>query len=97
MKQLTVFCSRDLEQRVVSILDKAGLDGYLRVGDVTGNRFLPKGQVPRSETWEAVMIVIPLGETGVIDRVREKLQAIAASCEIEPCIRLLVNTSCEVY
>ena len=43
------------------------------------------------------MIVIPLGETGVIDRVREQLQAIAVSCEIEPCIRLLVNTSCEVY
>ena len=51
MKQLTVFCSRDLESRVVSILDEAGLDGYLRVGDVMGNRFLPKGQVPRSETW----------------------------------------------
>jgi len=97
VKQLTIFCSRDLEQQVVSTLDEAGLRGYLRLDGVTGNRFLPKGQVPRSVTWEAVMIVVPAGAADVIDDVREKLQAIAASCEIEPCIRLLVNTSCEVY
>ena len=97
MKQLTIFCSLDLEEQVVSTLDESGLHGYLRMDGVTGNRFLPKGQVPRSVTWEAVMIVVPTGEAAVIDGVREKLQAIAATCEIEPCIRLLVNTSCEVY
>jgi len=97
MKQLTVFCSRDLEERVVSILDRSGLDGYLRLDDVTGNRFLPKDQVPRSLTWEVVMIIVPGAEPALIDAVRRELQGIAEDCEIEPCIRLLVNTSCEVY
>ena len=97
MKQLTIFCSRDLEAQVVSVLDGSGLHGYLRVGDATGNRFLPKGQVPRSLTWEAVMIVIPGDEDATIDAVREKLQDIAASCGPDPCMRLLVNTACETY
>lgn len=97
MKQLTVFCSRDLESRVVSALDSAGIHGYLRVGDATGNRFLDKGQVPRSVTWEAVMLVVPGDEDAIIDRLREKLQGIASECGPDPCIRLLVNTACEVY
>jgi len=97
VKQLTIFCSRDLEQQVVSTLDDAGLHGYLRIGGATGNRFLAKGQVPRSVTWEAVMIVVPGAEDETIDAVRDKLLGIAASCEIEPCIRLLVNTACELY
>lgn len=97
MKQLTVFCSRDLEEQVVEILDGSGLDGYLRLDGVTGNRFLPRDQVPRSLTWEVVMIIVPGAEPALIDSVREKLQTIAEDCEIEPCIRLLVNTSCEVY
>ena len=97
MKQLTVFCSRDLESQVVSTLDEAGLHGYLRLGDATGNRFLAKGQVPRSVTWEAVVIVVPGDDDAVIDAVREKLQDIAEKCDVEPCIRLLVNTACEVY
>jgi hypothetical protein len=97
VKQLTVFCSRDLEPQVVSALDDAGLHGYLRVGDATGNRFLAKGQMPRTATWEAVMIVVPGAEDTLIDGVRKKLQGVAASCEVEPCIRLLVNTACETY
>ena len=97
MKQLTIFCSRDLESQVVSILDEAGLYGYLRIGDATGNRFLPKGEVPRAVTWEAVMIVVPGDEDATIDAVRETLQGIAADCEVAPCIRLLVNTACETY
>lgn len=97
MKQLTVYCSRDLEPQVVSTLDDAGLHGYLRVAGATGNRFLPKGQMPRAVTWEAVMIVVPGADDALIDGVREKLQGIAAACEVEPCIRLLVNASVETY
>ena len=97
MKQLTIFCSRDLEAQVVRVLDEADLHGYLRVGDATGNRFLPKDQVPRAVTWEAVMLVVPGADDAVIDGIRDRLQAVAAECEVEACIKLMVNTACEVY
>jgi hypothetical protein len=97
MKQLTIFCSRDLEQRAVAVLDGEGLQGYLRLGDATGNRFLPKGQLPRAVVWEAVMLVVPGDEDERIDRVRKKLQLLAADCEVEPCIRLLVHSGVEAY
>jgi hypothetical protein len=92
-----VYCSRDLEDRVVSAFDKAGVEAYLRVGSATGNKFLPEGQVPRTMTWEAVMYVIPAAEEGVISAVVEELEAYAGSCEIEPCLRMVVGTVQEVH
>jgi len=97
MKQLNIFCSRDLERQVITILDRADLDGFLRVGDATGHRFLPKGETPRSVTWEAVVIVVPGAEGSVIDGVVAQLRGIAEGCEVEACLRLLVTTACEVY
>ena len=38
MKHLTIFCSTDLDDRVVSALDEAGVMKFLRT-DATGNRF----------------------------------------------------------
>ena len=59
MKQLTIYCSRDLEERVVAVLDHAGAEGYLRLAGATANRFSPSGQVPRVSSWEATLFLVP--------------------------------------
>lgn len=91
MRQVTVFCSRDLEPRVVDALDQAGVEGYLRVGAATGSRFLEKGRVPRAITWEAAMFVVPAAAEACVDEIVGRLEAYAGSCEIEPCLRIVVG------
>jgi hypothetical protein len=44
MKQLTIYCSSDEESRVITALDHAGVGGFFRVGDASGNRFVDPGQ-----------------------------------------------------
>lgn len=91
MKQLTIFCSRDLENRVIAVLDRAGIDGFFRAGAATGNKFVPGGQVPRTESWEAAMFVVPAVEGEKIDSILGALAEYARSCEIEPCLRVVVS------
>ena len=97
MKQLTIYCSRDLEQQVVAVLDREGLEGYFRLGDAAGHRFLPPGEVPRSVTWEAVMLVVPGAEERRIDKAVAALRSLADRCEIEPCLRVVVGESGLVF
>jgi hypothetical protein len=91
MRQLTLYCSRDLEDRVISALDRAGVHGFLRVGDATGNKFLPQGEVPRTMTWEASLIVVPVVPSEKVDQIVKELREYAGSCEIDPCLRLTVS------
>ena len=91
MKQLTIFCSRDLEDRVVSALDRAKVDAFLRVGEATGNRFRSAGQVPRLMTWEAVLFLVPMISEEGLGAIVDELEAYAGACEIEPCLRIVVS------
>ena len=97
MKQLTVFCNRDEEERVVKALDRAGIPRYLRVGDATGHQFLDPGQIPRDMTWEATMLVVPAVSEERMRSAVEELRAYAGKCEIEPCLRIVVSPVDEVY
>ena len=90
MKLVQVFCSRDLEHRVLRVLDDAGVEGYLRMGDATGGKFLPRGDVPRTMTWEAVSYIVPFASEEAVARITRDLRDYAGHCEIEPCLRLLV-------
>lgn len=96
MKQLTIFCSRDEESRVITALDRAGIEAYLRVGAATGNKFLEPGKIPRTMTWEAVMMVVPGAPEEKIRVVRGELGEYTRSCEIEPCLRMVVSPVDEV-
>ena len=91
MKQLNIFCSRDEESRVISALDHAGIETFLRVGDATGNKFLGPGQVPRAMTWEAIMIIVPGAPPDQVKSVVEELGAYTRSCEFEPCLRMTTS------
>lgn len=95
MKQLTIFANRDLEPQVFAVLDGAGVEAFLRVGEATGNRFLPEGEVPRTVTWEAVMVVVPALDEAKVEPISRALARIASDCGVEPCLRV-VTTRAEV-
>jgi len=97
MKQLTIYCSRDLESTVVTALDHARVEGYLRVGGATGNRFAEHGRVPRSIAWEATVFMVPETDDARVRAVVEQLEGYAGSCEIAPCLRMVVSPVAEIH
>jgi len=97
MKQLSVFVSRDLEERVVHAFDHAGVDAYLRVGDATGVRFSEPGQLPRTMTWDAALYVVPAVGDAPVRAIVDELREYVGSCEIEPCLRIVVSAVEEVH
>lgn len=91
MNQLTIYCSRDLDERIISVLDRAEVHGFVRVADATGNKFLPAGEVPRSMTWEASLIIVPVVSSEKTEEILRALRSYAGSCEIEPCLHATVS------
>jgi hypothetical protein len=97
MKQLTVYCSLDIEDAVVTIFDRIGVDGFMRIGNATGSRLLPEGQVPRTMTWEVSVFVIPVASDEIVDSVTNCLEEYAGKCDVEPCLRYVVTPVEEAY
>lgn len=90
MKQLVIYCSDDLEHRVVSAIDRNGAEGYLRVPNAVGHKFLERERLPRSVSFDAVMIVVPGASEACVAGILEDLQDVANRCEIRPCLRASV-------
>jgi hypothetical protein len=97
MRQVTVYVSHDLEARVVHAFDHAGIDGYLRVAGATGARFASAGQLPRTVTWKASLFLVPAADEVQVRRVVEELREFAGTCEVEPCLRIVVADVVEVH
>jgi len=97
MKQLSVYASEDLEDRVVAAFDHAGVDAYMKIGDATGVRFSAPGQLPRTMTWGATLFVVPAADRASIDRVVGELKQYAGTCEVEPCLRIVVSAVEELH
>lgn len=91
MKQLAIYCSDDLRETVVRALDHALVDGFLLVPDCLGHYFARPGDVPRTISWEASVILVPAADEDRIARVVDELRAHAGRCEIEPCLRIVVS------
>lgn len=91
MQQLTIFASPDLEQRIVSALANAHVDGYVSLGPATAHRFNDREDLPRTTDWEAWVFVVPAAEASSIRAIVEALEAYAESCETRPCLRLVVT------
>lgn len=90
MKQLTIFCSSDLADRVVAALDRAGVEGFASLEKATGNKFADAGRFPRTITWEAHVFIVPGATDGQIGQVVGELECLANECEIKPCLRISV-------
>lgn len=97
MKQLTIYCSRDLENQVVNALDHARLEGFLRIGGASGSKFCDPGEVPRTMDWEATMFLVPGAEEPQVQAVVDELSKFAKSCETYPCLRIAVAPVEQVY
>ena len=97
MKQLTIYCSRDLENRVVNALDHARLEGFLRIGGASGSKFCDPGEVPRTMDWEATMFLVPGAEDTQVQAVVDELAEYASSCDTYPCLRIAVTPVEQVY
>jgi hypothetical protein len=91
MKQLAIFCSTDIEEEVTGALDHAGVEGFLRVAGGAGTQFAPKGELPRSFSWEATVFIVPALAAEPLEEVVSALSAYAGSCTIEPCLRIVVS------
>ena len=97
MKQLSVYVSRDLESHVVQALDHAGVEAYLRLGEATGMRSTAPGQLPRTVSWDAALYLVPAAEERSIRTVIEALREFAGTCEVGPCLRMVVAPVDEVH
>jgi hypothetical protein len=96
MNQLSIYCSRDLTERVIATLDRAGVTGFLQVREATGNRFQEAGQLPRTLTWEATLIVVPVVEENRITGIVQELEKYANQCDIRPCLHVVVSPVVQV-
>ncbi len=97
MKQLTIYCSRDLENRVVNALDHAALEGFLRIGGASGSKFCDPGEVPRTMDWEATVFLVPGTEDTKVQAVVNELAEYASSCDTSPCLRIAVTPVEQIY
>ena len=97
MKQLTIFCSADLEHRVLNALERAGVQGFLRLPGGSGCRFKERGEVPRTLSWEALMFTVPDAEAEQVSQVADELEGYAGACEIQPCLRMVISPVERVY
>lgn len=92
MKQLMILCSPDLENQVISILDEAGVDGFLHLPGGSANLFAAPGQIPRSLTWEANLVLVPAVDDDRVEKVADRLDEHARSCATETCVRYSITT-----
>jgi hypothetical protein len=90
MKQLVIYCSEDLEHQVVSSLDRHGAEGYLKIPRAVGHKFLEAATLPRTVSFEAIVLVVPGAAEATVAAVLEDLQDYAGKCEIQPCLRASV-------
>ncbi len=97
MKQLSIFLSSDLERRAVDALERAGLDGFLRLEGASGNKFVPEDPLSRTMTWEAVVLLVPGAGDEQVAAVGRELEEHADACETRPCLRIVVSRVEEVY
>ena len=90
MKQLTIFCSEELENRVSEVLHKFEIESFIHMPGIFGTRLKPKGSYEKDQTWQATAFVIHTIESK-IDKIIQELQKFTSQCEIQPCLRLVVT------
>jgi hypothetical protein len=96
MKQVTVLCSSDLAGAVQDELVHAGIGGFLRIPGAVGVRPEAAAEHGRYPRFEAEMFLAPADDAAA-SRAVAGLRSLAARCEVEPCLRILVSSLEAVY
>lgn len=97
MKQLSIFLSPDLERRAIDALERAGVEGFLRLEGATGNKFLANDPLTRIMTWEALALLVPGADDEQAASIVGELEMYADACETRPCLRIVVSPVEAVY
>ena len=92
MKQLNLYISTDLERRAVDALERAGVEGYLRLAGATGNKFEPADTHSRTMTWEALALIVPAAADEQVASIVGELEEYANACATRPCLRMVVSS-----
>lgn len=91
MKQLTIFLSPDLEHRAIDALERAGVEGFLRLEGATGNKFLANDPLTRIIRWEALALLVPGADDEQAAAIVRDLEMYSNACETRPCLRIVVS------
>lgn len=91
MKQITIFCASDLEDLVVSAFDRVGIRSFSAIQGASGNLFSPLGEVPRMETFDAMVIIVPATEDDKARSLMDLLETAAGGDGAETCLRAVVS------
>lgn len=96
MKQLTIYCSTELNESVVQIFRDHEIENYVHVPELYGNALKKRGSYERDQVWKANSFVLFLEES-VVDKIISDLKGYIDKCEIQPCLRLVVTPIEQIY
>ncbi len=88
MKQLTIYCSEELNERITQILHHYELEGFIHMPGIYGNKFKPKGSFTSDLSWQACAFIVFPNESQLQGLVNE-LREFADKCGESPCMRLV--------
>ncbi|MFQ5769715.1 MAG: hypothetical protein ACE5HX_04210 [bacterium] len=90
MKQLTIYCSAELEPDVSQIFHKYEIDGFIHIPGIYGNKLKPRGSLEKDQIWPASGFVLHTDELNIRGIIQD-LQNYANKCDIQPCLRMVVT------
>ena len=96
MKQLTVFCSADLSDKVYETLIRAGVEGFIKIPHAVGHLPGAAATHGRFPHWEAEVFMASV-EPETLDGVIGALRDFIGHCDVAPCLRILVAPLEAVY
>ncbi len=89
MKQLTIYCSEELNDSVSQILHHYEIEGFIHMPGIYGNKLKPRGSFEKDLAWQAcAFIVFP--EDDQLQSLMAELQQFAQKCGESPCLRMVV-------
>lgn len=96
MKQLTIYCSEELNDTVNKILHNYEIEGFIHMPGIFGEKFKPKDSFGKDLVWQACAFVVFPGEDQ-IESILNELQEYANRCKDKPCLRMVVTPIDKLY
>jgi hypothetical protein len=96
MKQLTIYCSEELIGQVNQVLHNVGIEDYVHMPGLYGNKLKTKGSFEKDLTYPASAFIVH-APSEKIDGIVAELQDYANQCGIKPCLRMVVISPEQVH
>ena len=96
MKQLTIYCTEELIGQVNQILHNAGIEEYIHMPGLYGNKLKTKGSFEKDQTYPASAFLI-YAAAEKVETIVAELKIYANQCSVKPCLRMAVLSPEQVY